>query len=322
MIPRGTLVAVGLTGAAGVALWAYPRWLTDRSEEMDAADVAKPGEVVDVDGVAIHYLEQGQGPALVLIHGLGGSTYNFRRSFPGLSRHLRVVALDLKGFGYSERPAGGDYSRTAQARLVAAFMRRLDIPRAAVLGHSLGGAIAVRLAAMEPDRVERLILVGADHPNRQVPTFAATPPGEALLRFGTAVVLHHPSLREMTLRAGYYDPRALTQEAMEEFVRRSRIRGSVDAVVSTLSDAVRDEPGYRLGEEHHDRGHRDEEAHPQLRLVERQAEVPLKEDGEERDGQRDFEEDEEHGDPHGRQGLVPGLHGRRAPRGLPGWIGE
>ena len=114
MIPRRTLVAAGLTGAAGVALWAYPRWLTDRSEEMDAADVAKPGEVVDVDGVAIHYLEQGQGPALVLIHGLGGSTYNFHRSFPGLSRHLRVVALDLKGFGYSERLAGGDYSQRAE----------------------------------------------------------------------------------------------------------------------------------------------------------------------------------------------------------------
>ena len=240
---KRTLVVAGLAGVAGAAaaLWGYPRWLIHRSEDLELADVARPGEVIDVNGVAIHYLEQGEGPALVLIHGLGGCTYNFRRNVPVLSRHFRVVALDLKGFGYSERPAGADYSPSAQARLVAEVMERLAIPRAAVLGHSLGGAIALRLAAMEPKRVERLILVASAHPNRLVPSMAASPPGQALLRLGAAAVLHNPRVREMALRMGFYDPAFLTPEAMEEFVRRSRIRGSVEALVSTLCDTARDE---------------------------------------------------------------------------------
>ncbi len=126
-----------------------------------------------------------------------------------------MVALDLKGFGYSDRPADADYSPTGQARVVVELMDRLSIARAAVLGHSLGGAIALRLAAMAPERVERLILVGSAHPNRLVPSLAASPPGRALLRLGAAAVLHNPRLREMALRAGYYDPGFLTQEAME-----------------------------------------------------------------------------------------------------------
>jgi pimeloyl-ACP methyl ester carboxylesterase len=242
--PTRTLIAAGLAGVAGAAaaLWAYPRWLVSRSEDVDLADAAKPGEVVNLKGLAIHYLEQGRGPALMLIHGLGGCTYNFRHNVAELSRHLRVIALDLKGFGYSERPTGADYSPSAQAGLVADLMDHLAIPQAAVLGHSLGGVIALHLAAMEPERVEKLILVGSAHPNRLVPSVAASPPGQALLRLGTAVVLHNPRLREMALRMGYYDSAFLTQEAMEEFVRHSRIRGSVDAVVSTLCDAAREAP--------------------------------------------------------------------------------
>jgi pimeloyl-ACP methyl ester carboxylesterase len=152
------------------------------------------------------------------------------------------VALDLKGFGYSERPAAGDYSLTAQARLVGELMDRLGIPRAAVLGHSMGGAIALRLAATSPEKVDRLILVGSAPPSRMVPRLAASPPLPSLLRLGTALVLHQPRLREIVLRQGFYDPAFLSPEMLGEFRRVARIRGSTDAIASLLSDAARDEP--------------------------------------------------------------------------------
>jgi pimeloyl-ACP methyl ester carboxylesterase len=242
MIGRKLFLLGGLMAAALAALWAYARWLVRRSENLDLADVAKPGNVIYLEDVAIHYVDEGQGLPLVLIHGLGGRIYNFRYNIPVLSEHLRVVALDLKGFGYSERPAAGDYSLTAQARLVGELMDRLGISRAAVLGHSMGGAIALRLAVTSPEKVDRLILVGSAPPNGMVPRLAASPPLRSLLRLGTALVLHQPGLRERVLRQGFYDPAFLSPEMLEEFRRSACIRGSADATASLLSHAAGDEP--------------------------------------------------------------------------------
>jgi len=241
-VVRRRLLLAGLTAGALAALWVYPRWLVRRCENLDLAEVPKAGDVIRLDGVGIHYVDRGQGPPLVLIHGLGGRTYNFRYNIPVLSERLRVVALDLKGFGYSERPAAGDYSLAAQARLVGELMDRLGISRAAVLGHSMGGAIALRLAVTCPEKVDRLILVGSASPNAMVPRFAASPPLPFLLRLGTALVLHQPGLRESVLRQGFYDPAFLSPEMLEEFRRSACIRGSTNAIASLLSDAARDGP--------------------------------------------------------------------------------
>jgi pimeloyl-ACP methyl ester carboxylesterase len=242
MVGRRLLLLSGLTVGAAAALWAYARWLVACCETLDLADARKPGKMIRLEDVGIHYVDEGQGPPLVLIHGLGGRIYNFRYNIPVLSQHLRVVALDLKGFGYSERPAAGDYSLTAQARLVGELMERLGISRAAVLGHSMGGAIALRLATTCPDKVDKLILVGSAPPNGMVPRFAASPSLRPLLRLGTALVLHQPRLREEVLRQGFYDPAFLSPEMLEEFRLSARIRGSTNAIASLLSDAALDEP--------------------------------------------------------------------------------
>jgi pimeloyl-ACP methyl ester carboxylesterase len=242
MFGRRILLLGGLAAGALAALWAYSRWLVRRSENLDLADVPKPGNTIALAGVGIHYVDRGQGPPLVLIHGLGGSICNFRYNIPVLSQHLRVVAPDLKGFGYSERPGAGDYSLTAQARLVGELMDRLGIPRAAVLGHSMGGAIALRLATIWPEKVDRLILVGSAPPDRMVPRFAASPPLPSLLRLGTALVLHQPRLREIVLRQGFFDPAFLSPEMVEEFRHIACIRGSTNAIASVLRDVAREEP--------------------------------------------------------------------------------
>ncbi len=242
MVGRRLLLLGGLTAGALAALWTYARCLVRRYENLALADVSKPGDIIRLEGVAIHYVDKGEGSPLVLIHGLGGCIYNFRYNIPVLAERLRVVALDLKGFGYSERPTPSDYSLTAQARLVGELMDRLGISRAAVLGHSMGGAIALRLAAISPEKVDRLIMVGSAPPDRMVPRVAASRPLRALLRMAAALVLHQPRLRERVLRQGFYDPSFLTPEMLAEFGQFARIRGSADAAASLVSDAARDEP--------------------------------------------------------------------------------
>ncbi len=111
----------------------------------------------EVDGVRIHYLDIGAGPPVVLIHGFASSYAAFRGVANALSKEHRVIALDLKGFGYSDRPPG-DYSPAAQAKLVFALMDALGVDRASIVAHSWGSSIALRMALDHPDRVDKIAL--------------------------------------------------------------------------------------------------------------------------------------------------------------------
>ena len=150
-----------LAGAAFAGLSIYARYAVHRFESLEPDSAAAPGGFQDVNGTRIYYVQAGRGEPVVLIHGLNASTFSFRYIIPELAQHYRVVALDLQGFGYSARPAGADYSLTAQAELVRRAMERLGIERATVVGHSMGGAVAMRLAVRSPERVVRLVLVNS-----------------------------------------------------------------------------------------------------------------------------------------------------------------
>jgi pimeloyl-ACP methyl ester carboxylesterase len=117
-----------------------------------------------VDGVRVHYQEAGaeDAPAMILIHGFISSTLIWSNVFLPLAESgFRVIAIDLPGYGYSDKPADGRYTIEAQAQTVLGVMDRLGIQQAIVIGASYGGAVAATMALDAPDRVERLILVGA-----------------------------------------------------------------------------------------------------------------------------------------------------------------
>ena len=127
-------------------------------------DKPEIGASVDAGGVQTNYLEAGSGQPVVLIHGSGpGVTAyaNWRLVIPALSDRFRVLAPDMAGFGFSERPEKADYGVDLWTEQVAAFLDALDIPQAHVVGNSFGGAIALRLAARHPDKVAKLVLMGS-----------------------------------------------------------------------------------------------------------------------------------------------------------------
>ena len=107
----------------------------------------------------IAYLRTGQGPPLVLLHGIPSSSYLWRDVIEPLSATFEVLAPDLLGFGDSDKRMDVDLSIAAQARYVVAFMETIGVHQAAVAGHDIGGGVAQLMAVDEPQRVARLILI-------------------------------------------------------------------------------------------------------------------------------------------------------------------
>jgi len=208
------------------------RWLVRRREDIDWRDAKPPGRIVEVDGVPLHYIERGSGPPVILIHGFGGYTYTYRYLIPELAKDYRAVAVDLKGFGYSGRPKKSDYAIGEQARLVVRLMDTLGIDRASVVGHSLGGEVAMRMAANHPDRVERLVLAASVSGDR-IPTLPVTPLIRPFMWFFSRL------FGRWLFRRMYYDKRKATKEVLEAYRRPLRIKGTGNAVYQLLRDARR-----------------------------------------------------------------------------------
>ena len=126
---------------------------------------------VMVNGQTIHYLKQGNGKPLILVHGFAGSTYTWRKLTPLLADRYTVYALDLLGFGLSDKPPDGNYALESQGRLVIGFLEALHIPHAAIAGHSMGGVVVGYAALDAPSKVDELILVSSGFYVRGVPGF-------------------------------------------------------------------------------------------------------------------------------------------------------
>ncbi len=115
---------------------------------------------VTVGGKSIRYWVEGQGPVVILVHGLTASAEFWQYSVAPLSENYRVYALDLLGFGRSEKDIG-EFSLRYGASFIADFMDALGIERATLAGNSMGGAVCAQFAAQHSTRVEKLILVGS-----------------------------------------------------------------------------------------------------------------------------------------------------------------
>jgi len=120
------------------------------------------GATVDAGGIRTNYLEAGEGPPVVLVHGSGpGVTAyaNWRLNIPALASSLRVLAPDMAGFGSSDKP--GRYGMQGWIDQLVGFLDATGLDRVSLVGNSFGGGLAIRLAVDHPDRVDRLVLMGS-----------------------------------------------------------------------------------------------------------------------------------------------------------------
>ncbi len=199
-----------------------------------------PGEPADaafasIEGARIRYIDVGEGPAVVMLHGFGASLDSWLTVVPVLARHHRVLALDLKGFGWSDRPEG-DYSPAAQARIVLALMDARGIARAAVVGQSWGGAIALSVVAAAPERVTRVAIYDGLAFEDQVTAFAswARVPGLGELMFW---LMWDGTLLGETAETAFFDKSLVTADALDRIEAsqaRPGARAAAYAVISQI----------------------------------------------------------------------------------------
>jgi pimeloyl-ACP methyl ester carboxylesterase len=187
-----------------------------------------------VEGLRVRYVRAGDGPAVVLLHGFASSIYTWKDVLPGLARSRSVVALDLPGFGESDRPS--DLSFESYPRIVLGLMDHLGIAQATLVGNSMGGALATVVAGQTPGRVRGLVLIDAAGFNLEESErpFLVRLAGS---RIGGRLADRLP-VRGKLLRVGlhqiFHDPALITEERYNEYLAPLLRPGSTQAILSLL----------------------------------------------------------------------------------------
>jgi pimeloyl-ACP methyl ester carboxylesterase len=192
--------------------------------------LAVPARFTDVLGHRTRYLALGEGSPVLLLHGLSRSLEDWSATLGPLSAHHRVYALDLAQFSAAPRDAHaalGDFARFARA-----FLEAVDEPRpVAVIGNSLGGAVALRFAADYPERVAKLVLAGSAGFGRGflwlLRLLALPGVGEVCLALDRLAA-------EIALRCIFYDPRFATRARVRETLELIRRPGAKQALLRAL----------------------------------------------------------------------------------------
>ncbi|CAB1059296.1 hypothetical protein D1BOALGB6SA_4058 [Olavius sp. associated proteobacterium Delta 1] len=175
------------------------------------------GKFIRIDSRNIRYIDSGSGVPLVFIHGFGSSVFSWRKNIHPISKHHRVCAPDLPGFGFSDKPLDADYTIDAYADFIIQFMDRLQIKKAVLVGHSLGGGIALLTSLKYPSRVRALILLDTE-------AYPITPP--LMLRAAKLPIVRsiiHRAIGEwvvrISLKRSYHDQTLITERLVDEYYR-------------------------------------------------------------------------------------------------------
>ncbi len=204
---------------------------------------AAPGRMIEVDGVRVHLIEAGHGPETVLLlHGFGANAFSWRATIPLLAETHRIVAMDFPGFGFSDRRSDINLGAAAQAARALAVLDDLGFAQATVVGHSMGGGIAQRLALLAPERVSRLVLVASVDAGITPPWLhraaRVAPISTAVMR----LMGHFPALvRRFTrrsLRRIVFDPAHVTAAVVDGYAIPSLIPGTAQCVGRMARDAI------------------------------------------------------------------------------------
>ena len=193
----------------------------------------KNSHFITLDDRSIHYTVQGSGPALLLVHGFGGSTDAWKKLTGYLTPHYTVYALDLLGFGLSDKPADASYALPAQADIVCALIKKLDIEKIVLVGHSMGGVIVADAQAKLPGTVKGVVMIE--------PGFYYTPPAflkHLVFPFDRAMakMFYSRTGREKSFIASYYDKSLVTPEMIDELLIVRHTPGAVAAMQAMSND--------------------------------------------------------------------------------------
>lgn len=184
---------------------------------------------IDVQGLRVHYRDQGQGFPVVLLHGTAASLHTWEGWVKVLSPHFRIISVDLPAYGLTGPNADNDYSVDAYCRFVDAFLDKLDIKQCDLAGNSLGGRIAWGYTWRHPERVRKLVLVdAAGFPMKKIPfaiKLARMPIIKNIARWITP-----RAIVKRSLKSAYGDPSKITDETVDRYYNMLLRRGNREAM--------------------------------------------------------------------------------------------
>ncbi len=185
---------------------------------------------LQIGDIRVRYLDRGTGQTAILVHGLGGSIESWANNIDGLSREIRVIALDLPGFGQSDKPKMS-YTMKFYRDFLASFIDQLHL-RATLVGSSLGGQIAAELAIARPDLVQKLVLIS---PAGALPaSFKGSP---ALKRY--VKVTKAESVEQVKQALFAVDGKPVDDTYARMVLDRLSMPGASDAFLSALMGSAR-----------------------------------------------------------------------------------
>ena len=189
----------------------------------------------------LHVETHGAGDPIVLVHGFGANVYSWRHLVGPLARHHEVLAVDLKGFGASPKPADGAYSVHDQAELLIELILARGLTNLTLVGHSLGGGVGLAttlaLTRVAPERIRRLVLIDTIAFDQALPWFIRVLRTPGLGRLAVAIV--PPSLQvRMVLRHAFHDPRLITDDVVAAYAAPMRDPAARRALVVTARQLI------------------------------------------------------------------------------------
>jgi pimeloyl-ACP methyl ester carboxylesterase len=231
-----TLIAIALLAVLSACGGVQPADLA-RTTRYDLA--RSDGGFVTVDGLRMFAITKGTGRDVVLIHGNPASTYSWRKVIVPLAARYRVHAIDLPGYGFSDKPSDGLYSAEWFDHYVVGYLDAVGAARAVLVGNSMGGHVVTETAMLHPERVSALVLIGA----AGLPANNGAYP-LALRMAGWPIV--GPLLRSLPargrtrdrLRSAVYDPTQITEADVDAYDAPLRTAGGLTAFVARLHQSV------------------------------------------------------------------------------------
>ncbi len=189
---------------------------------------------IDINGVSIAYTDSGQGQTILLVHGFASFSFTWQKMLGFFPKNLRIVCIDLKGYGYSEKLFDDCLSPFDQSQILDQFIQKLDLKDFFLVGHSMGGAISL-LGLFNPDieaRVRKLVLIDTAGLFQKIPDF---------IDDLTAMSSHNPLLRlrdenliaRIVLEKIYFDKRKISDEVIKEYANVLRLKNAKECLVGS-----------------------------------------------------------------------------------------
>jgi pimeloyl-ACP methyl ester carboxylesterase len=226
-ILTGALIALGLIYLLLIII-AYLPYKTTPIEDL----VGEESKFIEVNGHTVHYTKQGVGKPLVLVHGFAGFTYTWRYLIPHLTDHYTVYALDVLGFGLSDKPPDGNYDMEPHGDFLIDFMDTLGIPSARLIGHSMGGIIIAYASIAAPEKVDAMVMIEPGFYND---------PGPAFLNYLffpldriMARQFYTRSMRERFFMGSFYNKSLVTDEVIDAYMLPTRTPNALEAMTQMM----------------------------------------------------------------------------------------